>query len=317
MVKKILGITLRWGLMGLCLFLLFRGLDWIEFWESLKKLGFVPVLLAVLFSLIQYVPVAMRFNFLTKFRAGFLTALKASVFCLGINNLFPAKLGEVAKAFYLRKKTGIQLGEGLGLIFWERLFDLNMLMVVGLIAAASMGRNEGVLLLGLTVVGLWAFVIALRINFKIHDLVLKIVPGQRLKLVASDVMHQLRNGMSASFFLSLFLYSLVSWFLFAAMYFVVLWGVGGLEISAVQVLSVFAIATLGYAVPASPGGLGIFEWAFVTTLGAFDVTKGPALACALVMRFCIYVPPVLAALWVMAQSGMSLKGIREQQAETL
>lgn len=317
MLKKILGITLRWGIMALCLFLLFRGLDWTEFWVSLKKLGFLPVIGAVLFSLIQYIPVAMRFNYLTKFRAGFVTALKASVFCLGINNLFPAKLGEVAKAFYLRKKTGIQLGEGLGLIFWERLFDLNMLMVVGLVAAASLGKDEGVLLLSLTVIGLWAFVIALRINFKVHDLVLKLVPGQRLKLVASDVMHQLHNGMNPAFFFALFLYSLVSWILFAAMYFVVLWGVGHLDISAVQVVSVFAIATLGYAVPASPGGIGIFEWAFVTTLGAFGVTKGPALACALVMRFCMYVPPVLAALWVMAQSGMSLKGIREQQAETL
>lgn len=303
--------------MGLCLFLLFRGLDWVEFWDSLKRLGFLPVLGAVLFSFLQYIPMSMRFNFLTKFRAGFLTSMKASVFCLGINNLFPAKLGEVAKAFYLRKKTGIQLGEGLGLIFWERLFDLNMLMIVGLIAAASMGKNEGVVLLGLTVAGLWAFVIALRINFKVHDLILKIVPTQRLKLVASDVMHQLRNGMDPKFFLVLLVYSAITWSLFVAMYFVVLWGVGGMDVSAIQVVSVFAIATLGYAVPASPGGIGIFEYAFVASLGAFDVAKGPALACALVMRFCIYVPPVLAALWVMAQSGMSLKGIREQQSETL
>lgn len=303
--------------MGLCLLLLFRGLDWVEFWDSLKKLGFLPVLGALLFSFIQYIPVAFRFNYLTRFRAGFMTALKASVFCLGINNLFPAKLGEVAKAFYLRKKTGIQLGEGLGLIFWERLFDLNMLMVVGLVAAASMGKDEGVLLLSLVVGGLWAFVIALRLNPKVHDIVLKIVPTQKLKLLASDVMHQLRQGMDPMFFIVLFLYTAITWMLFIAMYFVVLWGVGSLEVSAMQVVSVFAIATLGYAAPAAPGGLGLFELAFVATLGAFDVAKGPALACALVMRFCIYVPPVLAALWVMAQSGMSLKGIREQQAETL
>jgi uncharacterized membrane protein YbhN (UPF0104 family) len=130
-------------------------------------------------------------------------------------------------------------------------------------------------------------------------------------------MHQLRSNVDPVFFLVLFAYSAVTWMLFIAMYFVVLWGVGDLDVTGAQVLTVFVVATLGYAAPTSPGGIGLFEFFFVETLGMFGVAKGPALACALVMRFCIYVPPVLAALWVMAQSGMSLKGIREQQAETL
>ncbi len=316
-MRKAAGIILKWGLVLGCMVYVFWDIEWGEFWESFKTIGVWPILGALAYSLVQYIPVAFRLNFLTRFRAGFLTSLKASVFCLGINNILPAKLGEVAKAFYLRKKSNIQLGEGLGLIFWERLFDLNMLLVLGVLAALMLGQAKVVLPLALVVGALWGFVIVLRMAPKTKDLILKILPGEKVKLLARDAMAQVLEQGKPRFFGVLGLYSLVAWIGFYSMYYVVLQLVGGLDLTPAQVLAVFVGATFGMAMPSTPSAVGPFEAAFVFALGLFDVAKGPALALAITMRICIFVPPVLAALYVMAQSGMSLKGIRQHGEETL
>lgn len=314
-LTKHLGTALRFALVGACLLYAFWGLEWDKFWQAVQQFGWLGLLVTGVLSVAQYLPVALRISYLTHWQASLLVSLKASVFCLGVNNILPAKLGEVAKAYYLRKKTGITLGKGLGMIFWERFFDLNILLLMGLMAAFLLGKNIVVAPLGLVVGGIWATVIVFRWKPGLASLVAKMLPGEKVKNLFHDVMHQLQCRVSPRFFAALTGYSLVVWAGFAVVYFSAIWLMGELQLTFAQTLTVFVVASIGFAAPSSPGGVGVFEGAFVFAMSLFKVERETALAIALVLRFMFFVPTVLAALYVMAQSGMSLKGIREVQVE--
>ncbi len=314
-IRKHLGTVLRFALVGGCLFYVFSDLEWGTFWNALQQFSLWALAITAVLSVVQYLPVALRMCFLTNWEAGILTSLKASVFCLGVNNILPAKLGEVAKAYYLRKKTGIPLGKGLGLIFWERFFDLNTLLLLGLLAALMQGIYKVVLPLGAVVGSIWAMVILFRWKPQLSVWMTKVLPGEKLKTLFTDVMEQLQGRANPVFFAKLGAYSLFAWAGFAMVYMAAIWWMGGVDLTVAQIITVFVVASIGFAAPSSPGGVGVFEGAFVFAMSMFQIEKETALAVALVLRFLFFVPTVLAALIVMAQSGMSLKGIREVQVE--
>lgn len=313
--KKALSFILRFGLVAFCLVYVLWGLDWGQFALALKSFGLTALLVSMLYSFVPYVPLAIRFNCLTNSAAGFLNSLKASVFCLGINNMFPAKLGEVAKAFYLRRKTGIPLGQGLGLIFWERFADLNCLLLLGLFTAASMGSNIALAPLIAVVGALWAGVLLIRFAPQSAQFFMRFVPGQRLKSLFTDIIQQLQERKSPAFFLKLSSLSLLFWIANMSVSFMIIFWVAQVDITYAQGLTVFVVATLGFATPSSPGALGVVEAAFVLAMSWFGVDKPQALAVALLFRIATFIPPTLAALYVMMQSGLNVKSIRCTQEE--
>ena len=85
----------------------------------------------------------------------------------------------------------------------------------------------------------------------------------------------------------------------------------GLSIPLAAALAVFAIASLGMAVPAAPGGLGVFEAAVVASLGWFDVPRGEALAAALVLHMLQFVPTTLAGVALLSRERLELGMLRE------
>lgn len=317
LVKKFVNFFIRFGLVGLCLVYVLWGMDWGQFAQAFKAFGIFALIVSLIYSFVPYIPLSWRLNFLTEGQAGFVNALKASVFCMGINNMFPAKLGEVAKAFYLRRKTGIKLGHGLGLIFWERFADLNCLLLLGLFTAAFMRSGIALAPLIIVVGGLWGCVLLIRLFPNSTNIFLKFVPGQRLKLLCSEVFLQLQERKSRRFVIGVSSYSLLFWAANVSVSFLIFFWAAKMDITYAQGLTVFVVATLGFATPSSPGALGVVEAAFVLSLGWFGMPKPQALAVALVFRVSTFVPPTLAALYVLAESGLSMKGIREHSEEEI
>ncbi|MBG0777485.1 MAG: flippase-like domain-containing protein [Desulfovibrionaceae bacterium] len=314
-MRKILSLVLRTAVVAGCLLYAFWGMDLEQFGRALTRYELVPLVGLLVFSLGQYVPVGLRFDYLTGFRAGLWTTFKASIFCMGVNNIFPAKLGEVAKAFYLRRETGISVSHGLGLVFWERFFDLNCLLLLGLCTAAMLGKDFAVVPLAVFVGGVWICLLVLRLMPSVGAWAERLIPFERARLLFREVLDQLQGVASPSFLLVLALYSAGVWTFFVSFMASALWWVGGLDLSFSQVLTVFVVASLGMAVPSSPGGLGVFEAAMVLSLGWFGVSREQALALGLVVRIVTFVPPILATLAMMARSGLSLKDVRSAGGE--
>ena len=314
---KFLSFFLRVALIVACLVYVFWGLDWVQFGHSLKRFGAVPLIVVLAASVLQYLPVGWRLNYLTANKAGYLTALKASFFCMGINSLLPAKAGEVAKAFYLRDRAGLSMGQGLGMIFWERFFDLNILLALGVLMVLFLGKNLVLIPMACVVGFIWACILSFRLFPALPRVIARILPSERLRLLFTDIITQLQGHMTPLFFLGLTVLTIIVWTCFFAVSVAGIWWMGGFHLSLSQVLTVFVVSTVGYAVPAAPGGLGVYEAAFVLAMGWFGVDREQSLAVALVVHFMALVPPILAALYVLAESGLSMKSIRDKGEETL
>ena len=73
-------------------------------------------------------------------------------------------------------------------------------------------------------------------------------------------------------------------------------GIPASKVSFLEVLLSFAVARLAGAIPVTPGGLGIFDAAFIGMPTAFGTTSNDALAADLVWRATTYFPPIFIGI---------------------
>src|SRR5262245_8678765 len=122
----------------LCLVLAFYGIDYHALWGALATANYVLVLPAMLLWLFGYVARSVRWRtILAGSSVGSLFNL-FGVLMIGFatNNLLPARLGELARAYLLRRRTGLRKTFVLASVFLERVFDGLALVAVLMILSA-------------------------------------------------------------------------------------------------------------------------------------------------------------------------------------
>jgi len=234
---------------------------------------------------------------------------------MAVNNVVPAKLGELAKAFYLRKECGYSLSQSISMVFWERFFDLNAILAMGLAVAFHFKLKMAFFPLALGVGFIWACLFFVRKWPAKAERLIELVPVARLREFIYEVKLQLVHGVTLRYLIFLGFYTALVWALYAIPTFLTISWVAGLDLSMGQMLAVFILSALGMAMPSSPGSVGVFEAAVIFGLGLFRVDKELALAIGLVIHMMQYIPTTVSGLMVLARSGLSLKSIRRSEEE--
>lgn len=311
-MKKRLGLVLRTLFILGCLVYAFWGIDFGELWKAMSTYSVPKVLGGMAFSFVGYVAMALRLNYLSNFRAGNSACFWAFMMSFAVNNILPAKLGELAKAFYLRKSCGFPLSQSLSMVFWERFFDLNaiLLMAMGVAFAYDVWIFLP-LLLG--VAGIWAVLIFCHLYTDLAARLLEYIPTDKLSGFAIEVKRELLKGISPVFLALLGLYTCLCWALYLASSLVILIWVAGLPLTLGQAVAVFVISGLGMALPSSPGSLGVFEAACVFSMGLFGIDKEAALAAGIILHMVQYIPTTSVGFFVMARDGVSLASLRQSR----
>jgi uncharacterized membrane protein YbhN (UPF0104 family) len=308
-MKKFASLALRLGLAGGCLAYALWGVDFAALGQSLRSFALAGVLGALAVVALDMVFVGLRLYWISGGRASLPAAFNAGMLGLGLNNVVPAKLGELAKAAYLRRAAGVPLGQAMGMVFWERFADLHALIAMALFAAAFHGNRLAVIPLAGVVAGLWLCLAVLRLWPGLGPRLVNLLYFARLKACAADVLDHLAERRGAPFFAVLALATAATWGLYCAQYYIFLWWGAGLDLTFGQVLSVFVFGALGLAVPSSPGGVGVYEAVMVMVLTGLGVDKEQALAAGLVFHAISYFPVTAYALGLLARSGLTLAGI--------
>ncbi|MBI2339344.1 MAG: flippase-like domain-containing protein [Deltaproteobacteria bacterium] len=313
--KKVLGLLLRLSLVVLCLLYAFWKVD-------LGRLGIVfgnfnPVFLvaAQVYLLGVLSLPALRINFLSQKKAGFLHSFKTVMLGLGMNNILPARLGELAKGVYLKREVGIPISRGLNIVFWERFSDLHSIFLLATIHAAFFIRDVRIALTLLgPMAGIWCLLI---LNKRWPDAsirFLKVIKPKFLTSFITEFLKQVQTHFHLRFLLSLFVYALFVWVFFVSVPYLVLWGIAGLDLDFGQILTVVLISSLGMALPSSPGAIGVYEASIVAPLTHFGIDKEEALAAAIVLHMIQYIPSTLGALLIMMRTGLGIKSFRLREA---
>ncbi|MDY7001994.1 MAG: lysylphosphatidylglycerol synthase transmembrane domain-containing protein [Thermodesulfobacteriota bacterium] len=315
-MNRMLKPGLRLGLVAACLVYVLWGVDFSALGLALKSFSPWALVAVALVMVADYVSMGLRLRFITGSKAGAAAHFNACILGLGLNNVLPAKAGELAKALYLRKKINISLGQSLDAVFWERFFDLNALLTLGFAAAVILDQKLVVIPLAGLVALIWAGLFVLRLWPNVSLLFIKLLYFKRLKLLATEVTAHLAEHLNFQFFLRLGIYTAVTWGLYGIQYFMFLtWG-AELSLSPVQAVAIFLIGAAGMAVPSTPGAVGVYEAVMVAALGMYGVGKEQALAVGLVLHMLQYIPSTVYALTLLAKSGLSLRQIRESAQET-
>jgi uncharacterized membrane protein YbhN (UPF0104 family) len=202
--------------------------------------------------------------------------------------------------------TGISRATTLSNIIVERILDGTALVLLLFIGSAGVPLTDDLnklrwlgfgifaaLFLGMLAVAVW--------HFSGRKIPLKGRPGRILNDFIEGIALASRNP---RVLLSVVVLSVLVWGVEALMY---AYGYTVCEIDAPLMSSLFVlgIVNLGVLLPSSPGYVGVFEYFTKLALTPFLVTPSAAVAYAVVLHVCQYVPITLIGLWCLKWFGFS------------
>ncbi|HEY3111594.1 MAG TPA: lysylphosphatidylglycerol synthase transmembrane domain-containing protein [Chloroflexota bacterium] len=242
-----------------------------------------------------------------------------------VNNVLPARLGEIARAILVGRRHDISRSAALATIVVERIFDgVVMLLFLG-VASATAGARVAPdwleLLVPLTAAafggaGIALAVLALAPTFALGLAARLLAPfPPRLRASALSVANKFITGLGVLQDLELaagvLATSIVAWLLEMGAYVSVgqAFRLTG-ELNAY--LLALAVANLGTMIPSSPGYVGTFDALVQRSLAVFAVPAAPALAYAFVLHLAIWLPPTLMGFFYLWRYNLSLSRLTRE-----
>lgn len=236
------------------------------------------------------------------------------------NNVLPARLGELVRAYILGEREGVSKSAVLATIVVERTFDGLTMIIFMLIAGLTVALDDtlrGIMYssAAVFVVALAAFVVVAASPARavaLITLLLRPLPDKVRRIVA-DVVAKFVDGLSVlgsiRNVLLVLATSIAAWSAEAAMYWLL--GLGfALPVGPQAYLLTTAVANIGGMLPSSPGYVGTFEWFSMTALSVFGLGSDQALSYILALHAFLLAPVTLLGLAFLWRLGLSLRVLR-------
>ncbi len=312
---------------ALFLFFAFRGVDWAAAWQAVRTARWPWLLPAWACLLASYVARAWRWrSLLVSFQpVSWPLTWQATMVGLVSNNVLPARIGELVRAFILGQKTNINAALALGTIAVERTFDVLMtcLLLVFGITWSVLGDTGYSLWVGMAAVGgviagvltmaLWGE----RLIDRGERLIAHFSPtwAGRLSAPARLFVRGLRVAGRPRQFFGLAIWTMVVWGTFMGYGGFILRALG-MSISLAGLAFLFGVAGLGIAIPSAPGSVGTLEYAYVFGLDMLQLgDSSTRISFALIYHALEWATTLGLGLICLGQLGMSLGQI-SRAAET-
>jgi len=291
--RKYLSHLLQLGVTVLCFWYLLHDLNLTALGGAL--LAFSPWRLALSLPLfmLSLFPSCLRLDYLCGGRSSLAVSSKALFFGYGVNNLLPAKLGEIAKAAYLTRANGIPAAVSLCAVFWERLADLNVVLAFSVLIGLWYGVTQLYLPLLCGMAVIWT---ALLLFFRFPNAFIRmacILPAGRLRDFANNTIERLGDAQKRPKWPRLILYSVAVWLAFILFTFWFFAFACGNNIGLMGAALVCIAGGVGMILPSMPASLGAYEAGVVAALTILGTDKETALSAALALHMINIIPPVL------------------------
>lgn len=293
----VLGVLVSVG----SLWYAFRGVDLFAVAQGIGQVGPRWVLVSVAGALLSLVIRALRWRFLLSGgeTVGSWSLTSATFIGILANNLLPARLGEVVRAWVLARREGARVPTVLASVVVERLLDVvAALVLLGLALAASpdLGGNAasrlkqvGIAVLLVVMVGIAALLMAMRFRERCLSLMERgatrtarawALRGLEMGRSFWEGLCVLRGGLQAAVVAGL---SLLVWIVAIASFYAMAQGFH-LGLTPAQMTLVFVIVMFGVAIPSAPGFVGTFHGfcvAGLTMVAGTEATQAAAYATLL------------------------------------
>lgn len=235
-----------------------------------------------------------------------------------LNNVLPFRLGELGRALLISNRAKMGFWEALSTVVVERVFDLGLaagilLFTLPLVVGAEWARTAAYVSLGLVVIG-FVLLFWMANNPKQVPKLLERLTGRWPKLrtwlveKASSFTLGLSTLQDGKRFGRVLFWMVLTWLFNVAWYFVLMRAFFPMAAWLWGFFSV-GVASLGVALPSSPGYIGVFEGVLVGALSFFNADPAVALAFAVVGHLTYFAVTGILGIIGFWQQGESLGGI--------
>ena len=252
------------------------------------------------------------------------------VVCIGYmgNNIYPARIGELLRAYVLKRKEGVAIGASLATILVERIFDgVTMLLFVfiglPLVPAIPDDWRNFVVVFSLLFFGalIVFFILAASPKYAqlVYNWIIDHLLPQRFREPVRGFADRFMEGLyflrSWRDMVMIFISSLVIWLAETGKYWFVMQAFD-FEVSFFVLMLMNGVVNLFTTIPSAPGYIGTFDTPGIKVLEAFGVNPEVAAAYTLVLHAALGLPITLLGAFYMWRESLTWTDFRQASQVT-
>ena len=244
-----------------------------------------------------------------------------------INNVVPARAGEVARAYALSRSTPqVPFPAAFASLAVDRLFDAVVVLLLMLAAMLDPAFPRGATFMDRPVASYATFFLLFTLAAVAALYAIVLLPGRVLRLYelvarrlaprfearGRDALVSLSNGLSVlrtpRRFVAVFAWTLLHWLVNALAFWIAFKAVG-VDSPFSAALFLQGIIAIGVSIPQAPGFFGVFETFGKYGLGIYGVPPDTAVTWAIGFHFLSYVPITVIGAWYFVRAGLSMSDL--------
>jgi hypothetical protein len=320
---------------ALFIWLALRGIDLQKAWQAIQTANYWWLIPAVAVYFVAVWARAWRWDYLLRplKRIPLRTMFPIVVIGYMGNNIYPARIGELLRAYVLKRKEDVPVSASLATVVIERVFDGVVMLgfvIFNLPALAAVSGDSGFVgnIQQVAIIGAIAFSAALA-----AFLLAALFPHQSLaifhRFAEPLIPRRFRQkviGMVVSFWTGLeslrsplniamvFLTSVVIWLLETVKYWFVMHAFS-FTVPFFALMLMNGIVNLATTIPSAPGYVGTFDAPGIAVLKAYGVEGGLAASYTLVLHVALWLPITLLGLYYFGKESLSWSSLETELAK--
>jgi hypothetical protein len=312
------------ALSAVFLYLALKGLKIQDVWEPLKSARYWWLLPGVGVYFIGVWVRSWRWHFLLRPVKEVKTKDTFPIVAIGYmgNNIYPARAGEVLRAFVLKRREDISISASLATIIVERIFDGVVMLgfvFLNLPKLATLTGTSG-FIGNIQTLALWGsaaffgalaiFIIAAMFPSQAERIITRLIQiflPERFREKVSDIVIRFLNGLeslrSPQEAIMVLVTSVVIWLLETGKYWFVMQAFD-FQVSFFALMLMNGIVNLATTIPSAPGYVGTFDAPGIAVLVAFGVDQGIATSYTFVLHAALWIPITALGAYYMIKEGI-------------
>jgi len=319
---------------GLFLWLALRGMRLGDVWTAVSGADYIWLVPGVASYFLGVWARAWRWHYLLRPLKRIPTRTMFPIVAIGYmgNNIYPARAGELLRAYVLRRREAVPISASLATIIVERAFDGVVMLAFVFVNLPELTRltADSGFVGSIRTLALWGA--GLFLGAVLVFLLMAAFPGRaaraaawftqrlvplRFRARATDLINRFLGGLaslrSPADVLMVLMTSVVVWLFETGKYWFLMHAFP-FEVSFFALMLMNGIVNLATTIPSAPGYIGTFDAPGIAVLSAYGVPPGVAAAYTLVLHGALWLPITLLGAYYMARESVSWRQVQTEMA---
>jgi uncharacterized protein (TIRG00374 family) len=296
-----------------------RGIQFSEIWSTLQRTNPALAFLPLVFIALAICLSSFRWSRIAGPTVRFKEAVPAMLIGMFINNVLPARLGEVARGYALAHKKNFSFTYSFSTVLLDRFFDLTGLLLITFIFFPSghlpLRVSQGIYAIMAVLVLCVLMIILLsrktfvdRLSKRFTNIEKSFLAKFAKRIVEiQENLARIRSPMTLIYFIVI---SFFTWLSMSAALYCVIKALG-VSVPPLCIPFVCALLNIGITVPSSPGYVGVYQFLLVYLLSIFGVPNYEGFTISIIFHASWYIPYTVVGFILLLREHLHIRDIQK------